>query len=186
MRRTLRRHPDSPCDAVARIEVELLRPGPGRLRLRYVVTGRPEGLRLPAPAAPERADGLWQHTCFEAFLRPGPGAAYYEFNFAPSRCWAAYRFDGYRSGMAVADSVAAPRIETGAEGAGYELRAELALNQLPDLTGEGTWHLGLSAVIKETGGRTSYWALAHPSGRPDFHHSDCFTLEVSAANTKEC
>jgi hypothetical protein len=42
-------------------------------------------------------------------------------------------------------------------------------------------HVGLSAVVKETSGRQSYWALAHPSGKPDFHHSDCFALEVPQA-----
>jgi hypothetical protein len=37
---------------------------------------------------------------------------------------------------------------------------------------------GLAAVIEETSGRRSFWALAHPPGKPDFHHADCFTLEV--------
>ena len=41
-------------------------------------------------------------------------------------------------------------------------------------------HIGLSAVIEEEGGRKSYWALAHPPGPPDFHHPDCFTLELAA------
>jgi hypothetical protein len=26
--------------------------------------------------------------------------------------------------------------------------------------------------------------LAHPPGKPDFHHSDCFALELPAAYTK--
>jgi len=39
--------------------------------------------------------------------------------------------------------------------------------------------LGLSAVLEETNGRKSYWALVHRPGQPDFHHSDCFTLEFS-------
>jgi hypothetical protein len=41
------------------------------------------------------------------------------------------------------------------------------------------WHLGLSAVIEEHNGRKSYWALAHRPGKPDFHHSDCFSHEFS-------
>jgi hypothetical protein len=36
-------------------------------------------------------------------------------------------------------------------------------------------------VIEETNGRKSYWALAHPPGKPDFHHSDCFALGLPAA-----
>jgi len=41
------------------------------------------------------------------------------------------------------------------------------------------WQLGLSAVIEEKSGRKSYWALAHPPGEADFHHSDCFAHEFS-------
>jgi hypothetical protein len=48
------------------------------------------------------------------------------------------------------------------------------------LPGAAVWRLGLSAVIEETSGRKSYWALAHPKGKPDFHHADCFTLELAA------
>jgi len=42
-----------------------------------------------------------------------------------------------------------------------------------------TFGLGLSAVIEETSGRKSYWALAHPPGKPDFHHTDSFALELA-------
>jgi len=40
---------------------------------------------------------------------------------------------------------------------------------------------GLSAVIEDISGGTSYWALAHPPGKPDFHHADGFALEFSPA-----
>jgi len=33
-------------------------------------------------------------------------------------------------------------------------------------------------VIEEAAGTLSYWALCHPPGRPDFHHSDNFVLEI--------
>ena len=38
------------------------------------------------------------------------------------------------------------------------------------------WSIGLSAIIEEEDGTISYWALAHPPGRPDFHHPDCLAL----------
>jgi len=44
--------------------------------------------------------------------------------------------------------------------------------------GEGPWLAGLSAVIEEPTGAISYWALAHPSDKPDFHHPDSFILEL--------
>ncbi len=42
MRQALKLHPDSRCTAVTRIEVEVARPRPGALVLRYVVTGKIE------------------------------------------------------------------------------------------------------------------------------------------------
>jgi len=174
MRHTLRLHPDSLCAAATRIEADIARPRLGGLILSYIVSGRIGGLRMPPAAAAARTDELWRHTCFEAFVRPSAGPAYYEFNFSPSTHWAAYRFDSYRSGMRVATEIAAPRIEVRSNLATYTLQATLEFDGL-----SSPFHLGLSAVLEETNGRKSYWALAHPPGKADFHHSDCFTLEFS-------
>jgi hypothetical protein len=184
MRQALLLHPTSLSIAVTRIEVEITRPQAGRLVLAYVVTGRIGDLVVPRAAAPTRTDELWRHTCFEAFVRRPPGKAYYEFNFAPSTQWAAYQFSGYRSGMRVGSEIGAPRIEVDSAPERYILRASLELDEVLLVASGGergqgaAWRLGLSAVIEEAGGRQSYWALAHPQGRPDFHHSDCFALEV--------
>ena len=178
MRLALKPHPDSRSSAVTQIEVNVVRPRPGSLALRYYVTGRIGELRLPEAAQPARTDELWKHTCFEAFIREASGAAYYEFNFSPSTQWAAYRFSGYRSGMSVASEIVAPHIEGRSTAARYELQASLELCGLPT---DAVWRLGLSAVIEEKGGGKSYWALQHPPGKPDFHHSDCFAYELAAA-----
>ena len=174
MRLTLRRHPETPCDAVSRIEVAVDRPGAGRLALHYVVTGTIAEVLLPSPAAPIRSDGLWEHSCFEAFLRPTVGSAYLEFNFAPSTQWAAYAFKRYREGRTDAE-VEPSLIEAHAQAESYELRA--VLNSPADMPAK----LGLSAIIEEMNGRKSYWALAHPPGDPDFHHEDCFALQLPPA-----
>jgi hypothetical protein len=181
MRQALTLHPDSRCAAVDRIDVEVLRPRPGVLALRYIVSGRADGLRLPSLVAPERVDGLWRHSCFEAFVRAAVGEAYYEVNLAPSTQWAAYRFDGYRSGMVAADVMGVPRILGQADGAGYVLHAELSLGGLADLPADGPWRLGLAAVIEAADGSLSYWALAHPPGQADFHHPDGFVLDLEGA-----
>jgi hypothetical protein len=39
---------------------------------------------------------------------------------------------------------------------------------------------GFSAVIADKDGRTAYWALTHPPGKADFHHRDCFDLQLEA------
>ncbi len=181
MRAVLTPHPDTVCRAVTRIDVEAARARGGEMSLRFVVTGDIPDICLPPETAPTRTDGLWRHTCFEAFVRASTGAAYYEFNFAPSTQWAAYRFDDYRSGMGEASEVSAPRIESQSRDGRYELQATLNLDKTPDLPRDALWSIGLSAVIEEAGGGLSYWALAHPPGKADFHHSDCFALELAPA-----
>lgn len=181
MRQALILHPDSRCEAVTRIEAEVARPRAAHLAIHYFVAGRIKDLLLPQAAAPARADELWRHTCFEAFVSAPPGAAYYEFNFAPSTQWAAYRFSGHRIGMHFASEIATPHIEARPGDAHYELLVSLELDRLPGLPADAAWRLGLSAVIEEASGRKSYWALAHPPGDPDFHHSVCFAAELPAA-----
>lgn len=170
MRHVLLLHPDSRCAAVARIAAETVRER--ELVLRYAVSGRIADLRVPPVAEPSRAGELWQHTCFEAFVAAREG--YYEFNFAPSRAWQAYRFDGYRSGRAPVPRIAAPRIDVRTSETQLELRVRL------ELPSDAASRLALAAVIEGTNGNLSYWALAHPPGKPDFHHPDCFALELPA------
>ena len=179
MRQALRLHPDSPPFAAIHVHVEVARPHAGSLVLSYLVTGDVGALRMPLPMAAARADELWRHTCFEAFVRASPGSAYYEFNFAPSTQWAAYRFSGYRSGMRAASEISAPRIEVQSSAERYTLQATLELDRLSGLPRDTPWRLGLSALIEDTNGRKSHWALAHPPGKADFHHADCFVHEFS-------
>jgi hypothetical protein len=173
----LKPHPTSNCFAAARIEVGIAQPRADSLMLSYAVTGKMNNMRLPPVMNATRSDKLWQHTCFEAFVRASSGAEYYEFNFSPSTQWAAYRFNDYRSGMRVADEVGAPPIEVQSNADSYTLQASLELNRLSWLSRQGSWRLGLSALIEDRSGGKSYWALAHPPGKPDFHHTDCFAHE---------
>jgi hypothetical protein len=181
MRQVLKRHPESLGFAAMHVEVDVARPRASRLVLRYVVTGTIGDLLMPPVVAAARAHELWQHTCFEAFIRPSPGLAYYEFNFSPSTQWAAYRLDSYRSGLQAVAEIGAPWFDVQSAPERFTLQAALELDGLPGLSGDASWRLGLSALIEDTRGRTSYWALAHPPGQPDFHHSDCFAHEFSPA-----
>ena len=172
-------HPDSTCRGVKAIAVEAVRGPQGSLVLEYQTSGMPE-LALPDPDTVTdsmRADALWRHTCFEAFVRAFGGESYCEFNFSPFGQWAAYRFDGYRRNRRDAD-VARPLIKAGARAGGFMLRAELDLGGLPALSGD--WRIGIAAVIEDADGNLAYWALKHPSAKADFHHGDGFALELPA------
>ena len=65
------------CDRAARSEsIEVgCRAGPGRAAAALPGGSRriSSSLRVPAAAPPARADGLWRHTCFEAFIA-APGS----------------------------------------------------------------------------------------------------------------
>ena len=161
-------HPVSTVFPALQIEVEVSPSGGGLVLFSYVAIGEVGAVVLPPPQPGGRSDGLWQHTCFEAFVRPSEGNAYYEFNFSPSTRWAAYRFASYRADQRFADEVGQPRVEVEMGPDRYELRASLDLRRLQDFD-VASCRLGLSAVIEDTGGRLTCWALAHPGEKPDFH-----------------
>jgi len=173
----LRPHPSLPAVPGIVIEALATRPNPARLELRYVVTGDLGALYLPPAGQPARADELWKRTCFEVFVRPGTDEAYFEFNFAPTLWWAAYRFESYREGMADAE-ITPPLIEAHTGGERFDLTVAL---DLPGWTAGQPWRLGLTAVIEDLTGEKSYWALAHAPGKPDFHHPDSFAYDLSPA-----
>ena len=135
--------------------------------------GAPVGrFSIPQPAEPTREDGLWQTTCFEAFLRQSEQDGYREWNFAPSGKWAAYDFTAPREGMAESAIGAPPYIRMEDNFTWWALGATIAVDA------DTSWELGLSAVLEEKDGTKSYWALAHPSDKPDFHHPDCFVVRL--------
>src|SRR6476661_4368371 len=127
MRQLLKLHPDSRCSAAAHIEVEVARLHADSLALSYIVTGKINDVRMPPIMAAARSDELWRHTCFEAFVRASSRAEYYEFNFAPSTQWAAYRFSSYRSGMSVPAEIGAPPIDVRSSADCYTLQTSLEL-----------------------------------------------------------
>jgi hypothetical protein len=163
----LQPHPDTGDTPATGVAVHVERDGL-LLWLRFVVEGEIDRIAWPVEAGPGRADDLWRHTCFEAFVETNEG--YVEYNLSPSSRWATYRFDRPRVGMRTADEVATVK---GLDGA-FDMVALEARILLP----HGARRLGLSAVIESVDGGVSYWALAHPSARPDFHHPDSFILEL--------
>lgn len=176
MRFSLLPHPSSPRSPPHTLDVEIARPRPDALQLRYTMRGALDGIALPPPSVSARADELWHHTCFEAFITLHEGDGYIEFNISPSRAWAAYTFDSYRSGMRPT-VVEAPEIIASRDAESFRLDVALAL---PPHAGA---RVALTAVIEHANGELAYWALAHPHGQPDFHHRTGFVAELPAPET---
>jgi hypothetical protein len=168
----LLRHDDSRGSAIKRIQVEVSRWPEGTLSLHYRIEGTINGLLIPARAIPERRDGLWRHTCCEAFVMVGDGPAYHEFNLSPSGEWQAYAFKGYRSPVALPD-VPTPRIESSHTATDMSLHAKIALKPP---TGDMPLRVGLACVIEDRSGVLDYWALRHATRQPDFHMIESFCL----------
>ena len=168
-------HPDFPSTAISSISVEV-EEADGSLNLTYRVAGAIDAVLWPIPGRGGHADGLWEHSCFEAFVGRVGEAGYTELNLATSGQWAGYEFDGYRAGMTAIEGMWIARNV----GFGSDMLEFSASTELPILSRGGDWELGLSAIIEAKDGSKSYWALAHAPGPPDFHNRDCFTARLAA------
>ena len=158
--------------------------GDGYLKLVYHWRSGSAAAILQAHSAnPQRRDELWRTTCAELFIalddEPYMGGPYLEFNFSPTGDWAAYRFDATRSGMRphVWQGDEAPRVSLTDSSEGFAMAVLLPLAALR----AGSHPVAYASVI-ETSEGLSYWALKHPTDRPDFHHPQSFAalLELPA------
>lgn len=149
----------------------------GRLCLTYRLMGKHSSLRIPTPLmSPGPADGLWQHTCFEAFLAPVQEEKYQEFNFSPSGQWQTYEFLRYRERLQTPEQPLLPKLNCKSDAGSLCLAADLPVDTLKP--GQN-YHLGLNAVLEQANGELTYWALTHPAEKPDFHHRDGFILTLT-------
>lgn len=159
-------HPRSEGVAIERVRVLVSRLG-GDLELQYVLEGAIE--RLEVPHGHLEPDRLWEHTCAELFVGGTEGTAYVEWNFSPTLQSARFAFSDYRE-------------RSGHERGEVRVRMKKDANTLA-LTARGAFvqeptRIGLSAITRDADGAQSFWALAHPSERPDFHHRDGFVAAL--------
>ena len=168
-------YPAHPPATVSRVSARIIGSDAYWLRLRWRIEGA-QALVVPPFAGKGRADELWRTTCFELFLKPAGGEAYCEFNLSPSERWAAYDFTGYRAGMAERPVEREPQATMRLGSTFTIFDAAIPLSGLPS----EDCRMNLSAVIEEQGGVKSYWALAHPADKPDFHDPACFLAELPA------
>jgi hypothetical protein len=175
-------HPSTPREAW-QVAALAERTAEGDLHLQWVLRAALDAIRVPASGPVRSGDRLWEHTCAEAFVAAEGSPAYVELNFSPSSEWAAYGFAGYRQATPLAASRRAPRIVVRREKYAIAFDVLVALDDLAELIEsrrDAALRIGLTMVVEAADGRLSYWALHHPSARPDFHHADGFTLRRAA------
>ena len=168
-------HPDTPPNAVRDVRVAITNDNGNELLITFIVDGN-DHVALPDWVTSVRSDGLWKTTCCEMFLAPTDSGTYFEFNYSPSTRWAAYRFDTYRTGGRDLRLSIEPHVDRGDDQSDYLVEVDQDLSDIPG----GEMQMGLSAVIEETDGTKSYWALAHAPGPPDFHNRECFIAMLPA------
>jgi hypothetical protein len=169
-------HPATPSDAVSDLRASIGRSRAGVLEAAFRLAGAVSSIRLPPLGATRPGSRLWEHTCFELFVARGLEQEYYELNLAPSGEWAIYAFRDYRQAASLSRELAPPDISVRKNDELVELEARISLRELLSSSDPARWRIGLSAVVEESDGRRSYWALRHPRDRPDFHHPDALVL----------
>ena len=147
-------HPATPCTYVSAVTARVDRLSEDLLILYYQVVGDIDQLQLPAQHRSAHTDGLWQHTCFEAFVRAEGARNYLELNFSPSSEWAVYRFDDYRRGMTAIEPPHAPKILCRRREARLEADVDVHLSR-PAAAGE----LAARARSRARGSARSHFVL---------------------------
>ena len=146
------------------------------LVLSFLLQGNLDDFVLPPAAKQTRCDNLWQSTCFEMFWAEEGKKNYWELNLAPTGGWNVYAFTDYRTGMRQEERVGEPLIEIKHTEERFSLTAELRIGNLHP--NNAPLRVGVSGVLKHRDSRLSYWALAHPEDKPDFHAPQTFLLRV--------
>lgn len=117
----------------------------------------------------QRKDELWKMTCFEMFLNPVGHKRYFEFNFNLEGAWNAYQFAGYRFPQP-------PQASSDFKIESMTWKMKQLEIVIKNETGFEKFNVGLTAVIKNKKNQTTYFALKHEGGKPDFHLASGFAL----------
>lgn len=152
----------------------------GELRVTFRLQAPAGSVVMPEPnGLCERRDGLWQSTCFEAFIASPATDHYWEINQAPNGDWNVYRLDGYRSGLAPETKVDAPAYVIRRQPEQLNLSFSLKLQEL--LCPESSVEVSLTTVLEHPQHGCSYWAWSHAGEVADFHDRSSFqTLAPSS------
>jgi len=144
------------------------------LKIEYAMSGDlPKLIIPPLSNTPVRIYDLWDHTCFEAFLKRKDSPSYIEFNFAPSGDWNCFFISSYRVNDGEYTPIKKTTINVSHSADRLVLKSAIALNLLPNFSLEDfeskKIEIGLSSVVEDKNNQLGYYALVHKRQNPDFH-----------------
>lgn len=149
------------------------------LAAEFVVKGPLKNIRglLTSGKATSRADGLWKTTCFEWFLKPLSGEAYWEANFSPTGQWNLYLLEGYRKNLVQEERAKISQLVPKCFSTEWHLKTQIDFSRIA-LPPKTKFKAHASAVIETVDDKKNYWSFTHTQNQPDFHHPDHFILEI--------
>ena len=149
----------------------------GALDLEFQLNGRLNQLVLAERSPqPQRRDGLWQSTCFEAFFGIPGQENYWEINLAPNGDWNLYALRGYRDGLRHEPHWTSLPFRVAQAPSGDALSVDLRLPIGELIAPESPLELSATAVLEQCDRGCSYWAWRHCGAEADFHRRDSFLL----------
>lgn len=152
--------------------------------LRYNLKGPINDLIIPqnSGGVPKRMNGLWETTCFEAFIKNSNYTPYLEFNFAPSGHWNAFIFSDYREAMREFTGIKKMHVELKSNDGELSLNCNLVMKRpkgfLESDFAEKKIKMGISAILHLKNDNKLSYALNHPLLKVDFHHEDGFIYKL--------
>ena len=148
-----------------------------RLNIQYQLQGELSDIIIFQPTlTPTRQYDLWEHTCFELFLRLENTTKYWEFNLSPAGDWNVFYLTDYRQNMSEEMAIAALPFEVSQTTKSLQLILNFDLNSI--IKSEQNIDVAITTVVENKERELSYWALAHRAIAPDFHHPDSFILSL--------
>lgn len=125
---------------------------------------------------PIRQMGLWQETCFEAFIKPVNGKtkdSYFEINISPFRKWNFFAFSNYRQAEDPMERQEVDLVYYHVDK--NSLTAHFRLKDFVFAQAD----VSICSVIKTNSQGLTYWSTKHADTKPNFHHFDSFSLKRS-------
>ena len=147
------------------------------LHIKYLLQGDLSTIIIPQEnKIHSRQYDLWEHTCFEFFLRLKDTTEYWEFNLSPSGNWNVFHFLDYRLNIAEEQAFSSLPFTTFQNQDSLELEVNIDLDTIN--IAKKDLDIAITTVVENKDRQLSYWALAHPATEADFHHQDSFIISI--------
>lgn len=148
-----------------------------KLQIKYLLQGDLSTIIIPQDNQNNlRQFDLWEHTCFEFFLKLKDTTEYWEFNLSPSGNWNVFHFLDYRLDIAEEQAFSSLPFTTFQNKDSLKLEVNIDLDIIN--IAKKDIDVAITTVVENKDKQLSYWALTHPATEADFHHQDSFIISI--------